>query len=739
MLRTPFLGLAGAGLLACVLASCDGRDAAPRPPLPPGARTVTIGFTASVTGKLSVESTRQTRGLDLWIRQVNDAGGLRLADGSALRFARRFYDDESKPDRVQELYTRLAIDDGADFLVSPYSSGLTSAAAVIAEQYGKVMITTGAASDSTYQQGCTGVYQLYTPASRYLNGAVDLVAAGAPDLRRLALVYENDKFSADVCRGAKAYAEGKGFDVVLSEGYASGTTDFAPFINKVHQVDPGAILGGGHFQDGSTFARQLAEKGAAGRFVALLVAPPEPAFGELGDAAVGVIGPSQWEPQAAFGPEGARAAGRAWAGPTGAEFVAAWRAAWGDAPSYHAAGGYAAGLVLGDAVRRAGTVDPEAVRRALDATDLTTFFGRTRFSTEAETHGLQTGHEMVYVQWQRGPDGKPVSRVVWPPEGRTAAVLPPAHAGDRHAAAAAVATPGTDPHPAPAPPGALARLLPSLVDGLLIGAVYGVAAMGLTLIFGVMRVVNLAHGAVIALGMFGVWYAATGLGLHPFAGIALVAAAGLAFGLLIYAVAVHRVLTAPHLSSLLATYAVSMIVIGVGTTAFTTNFRNLNYGLGSVHVGGMTVTGARLAAFAAALLVTAALHLFLQRTRWGWYVRAVTGNRAAAELVGIPGARVLAFSFGLGTMLAAVAGGLIALLFPFTILSGGAYELKSFVIVVLGGLGNPLGALAGGLVLGLIEGAVPVFLKTTWVPVIEFVLFVLILLVRPRGLFGARS
>jgi branched-chain amino acid transport system substrate-binding protein len=117
----------------------------------------------------------------------------------------------------------------------------------------------------------------------------------------------------------------------------------------------------------------------------------------------------------------------------------------------------------------------------------------------------------------------------------------------------------------------------------------------------------------------------------------------------------------------------------------------------------------------------------------------VANNRAAAELMGIPSSRILALSFGLGTMLAAIAGSLIATFFPFTILSGGVYELKSFVIGVLGGLGNPLGALAGGLVLGTLEGIIPKFLPTTWVPVLEFLFFIVILLVRPTGLFGAKK
>lgn len=284
----------------------------------------------------------------------------------------------------------------------------------------------------------------------------------------------------------------------------------------------------------------------------------------------------------------------------------------------------------------------------------------------------------------------------------------------------------------------LPTLLPSLIDGLLIGVVYGLVAMGLTLIFGVMNVINLAHGPIIALGMFGVYLLFSRLGMNPYLALVFVAVFGLVLGLIMYFVAVHRVLNAPHLTSLLATFAINMIIIGVGTSLFSTTFRNVDYSLGSLAAGGVTITGTRLAASLITLLVTGALYFFLYRTRAGKNIRAVANNRQSAELMGIPSTRVLAIAFGLGTMLAAMSGGLLATIQPFTILSGGVYELKSFVIVVLGGLGNPLGALVGGLILGLIEGLAPVFMRTTWTPVLEFVLFILILLVRPQGLFGAK-
>jgi branched-chain amino acid transport system permease protein len=282
-------------------------------------------------------------------------------------------------------------------------------------------------------------------------------------------------------------------------------------------------------------------------------------------------------------------------------------------------------------------------------------------------------------------------------------------------------------------------LLPSLADGLLLGFVYGIAAMGLSLIWGVMNVINLSHGPIIALGMFGIYLTFTIFGLNPYLAVIVVGILGLLLGIVIYAIAVHRVINAPHLSTLLATFSVNMILIGIGTAMLTTTPRNIDFSLGRTSLGPITILWVRVAAALATILVTGLLYLFLYRSKPGKYIRAVANNRTAAELMGIPSARILALSFGLGTMLAAIAGGLIATFFPFTILSGGVYELKSFVICVLGGLGNPLGALIGGLILGSLEGLIPVFMPTTWVPVLEFALFVLILLVRPSGLLGKKT
>lgn len=285
----------------------------------------------------------------------------------------------------------------------------------------------------------------------------------------------------------------------------------------------------------------------------------------------------------------------------------------------------------------------------------------------------------------------------------------------------------------------LEALLSSGIDGLMLGFIYGLAAMGLTLIFGVMKVINLAHGATIAAGMFAVYLLSSNLHLPAYLAIAFVPFIGIAVGVVIYFVAVHRLTNAPELTSLLSTFSVNLMVIGLGTVLLTTNTYSLDVSLGALQSGKITILGTKVVAVLIATLVTAGLYFFLYRTRTGKSIRAVANNRAAAELMGINTTAILALSFGLGIMLAMTSGGLISTLFSFTILAGASFELKSFVIVVLGGLGNPTGALVGGIVLGLLEGITALYIPNSWVPVIEYVVFVLILLVRPNGLFGART
>lgn len=378
-----------------------------------GEVTVVVGFTSSITGKLEVSSKRQVNGFNLWLEQINAAGGITLSDGTVVKFDFKTYDDESNAERVQELYTRLISEDNADFLISPYSSGLTSAASIVAEQNGKVMITTGAADDAAYKTGNTSLFQLYTPASLYMASTVDMLKGLDPGAK-VAIVHESDKFSTGVAEGIKPYLEANGFEIVLEEGYASDTADFGPVVNKIAASGATVLLGGGHYNDGTALARTLYERNIGLNFAYLLVAPADTKFPELGDAALGIATSSQWELAATHTEAEAANLGMEWYGPTGQDFATAYEAAYGDPPTYHVAGGYTAGLVLEKAIKNADSIDPEAVKAALNAMNLMTFYGGIQFDPSEEAHGMQIAHKMVVAQWQKNAAGE-LERVIIAP------------------------------------------------------------------------------------------------------------------------------------------------------------------------------------------------------------------------------------------------------------------------------------------------------------------------------------
>ena len=385
---------------------------------------IIVGFTVSQTGKLNAESKEQYNGLSLWKSYVNKQGGIYVKElQKKLPVEFKYYDDESSKERVQQLYVRLITQDGADFLISPYSSGLTASSSIIAEQYEKIMLAIGSASDSIFTKGYTHIFQIYTPASRYLTGSLDLLKAYDPKAKKIAIVFEQSNFAKDVCTAAKDYAVKHGFNVVLFESYDPGTTDFTSILNKVAKKKPDAVIGGGHFSDGETFAKQIFEQKIRVKLVSLLVAPAVPKFAEIGKSALYVTAPSQWEPKAKFSEETAKKLGVPWYGVSGDWFVKNYSKRYGETPGYHAAAGFVAGLVLQKAIEDAGSLKSSKVKKALEAMDLMTFYGRITFD-KGDYYGRQLGHDMVYLQWQNC-DGKLVKEVVWPEVAKSANFIYP--------------------------------------------------------------------------------------------------------------------------------------------------------------------------------------------------------------------------------------------------------------------------------------------------------------------------
>ena len=378
------------------------------------AQTITVGFTVSKTGALNVDSLEQYNGFELWKDQVNAAGGIK-AGGKSYQVKFVSYDDESNSKRVQQLYSRMILEDKADFLFSPFSSPLTATASVVTEQYGKVMLTTGAAEEKTYKLGNKYLFQMFAPAKQYLTTALDALKVKDPKAA-VAFVYEDAAFSVAVVTQAKEYAQQQGFNVAFSEAYAPATTDFGAILDKVITSKATVLMGGGHYADGSTLARQLFSRKASLKMVTLLVAPDSPKWSELGDAAMGISVPSQWEPQLAIKPQ---------FGPSVEQFNKDYTAKYKSEPSYESSGGYATGLILQHAIEKAGSIDGNKVAEALNGFDVVTLFGRTKFATEANQHGLQVGHTMVIAQWQKDKSGKLAKQVIWPLANKSANLMYP--------------------------------------------------------------------------------------------------------------------------------------------------------------------------------------------------------------------------------------------------------------------------------------------------------------------------
>jgi branched-chain amino acid transport system substrate-binding protein len=375
--------------------------------------TITIGFTASQTGPLNVDSTGQQHGYEFWRDEVNAKGGIK-AGGKTYKVKFATYDDQSVGGRVQQLYTRLINQDKANFLFGPYSSGLTAPATVISEQYGKIMINSGGAEEKPYETGNKYLFMVISSASHYLSGAVEALKVHNPKAK-VAVVYSDDPFSKTVAAAALKQTKEAGLEIVMNESYSPSTTDFGPIVNKIVSSNADAFLGGGHYSDGATLARQMHDQKANMKWVTILVAPGDDKFGELGAAALGVTVPSQWEIQVNYKPQ---------FGPTSAEFAKAFEDKFHARADYHAASGYTSGVVLQHAIEQAGSIDQDKVAAALNATDITTFFGHIKVSTDPAHHGLQTAHEMVLAQWQM-VNGKLGRQVVWPDSAKSAPMMYP--------------------------------------------------------------------------------------------------------------------------------------------------------------------------------------------------------------------------------------------------------------------------------------------------------------------------
>ena len=278
-----------------------------------------------------------------------------------------------------------------------------------------------------------------------------------------------------------------------------------------------------------------------------------------------------------------------------------------------------------------------------------------------------------------------------------------------------------------------------IVLGLAYGLLFGVLALGLTLVWGVMKIVNIAHGDFVTVGAYSSYWLFVLGGVHPIISLLFTIPFGFGLGVLLYLGLVRRVTHAPELMSLFLTFGLSTLISSLLLYFYSPTQRSVDVTFSSINGFGLVLPGNATIAAAYAVLVAVLLRVFLTRTYWGKAIRAVTEDSRSALLMGINPERVSLLSFGIGVAIASSVGSIVMLLQAVEPTVGGDFTLLSFVIVVLGGLGSPIGALLGGIVVGVVDNVASLYIPASATPAIGFIILVIVLILRPSGIMGAKT
>jgi len=280
-----------------------------------------------------------------------------------------------------------------------------------------------------------------------------------------------------------------------------------------------------------------------------------------------------------------------------------------------------------------------------------------------------------------------------------------------------------------------------LVQGILMGGIYGLIAMGLSLIFGVMGVINFAHGQIMVMAMYVSYWIFVLLGIDPYLSLIVVAAVIFVLGYFIQASVVNRILDYPEAMQVLPLVSMGLVLENIALLFWGPDHRSPQTALSlyTYWIGPIMIDISRLIAFVLAIIITALIFILLKKSNIGKRIRAASDNRTGAILVGINVDRINNTSFALGAATTGAAGVLLLPLMPLSPHIGHDFTLTAFIVVILGGMGNLIGALVGGLILGVAESLSTLFLPATLKQVVSFSLLVIIMLFRPQGLFGGRK
>ena len=356
--------------------------------------TIVLGSAISITGKYSQEGKNARDGYDFAVKKINDAGGVKI-NGKTYRLEIKYYDDESTPARTAQLLERLINQDGVKFVLGPYGSGPTKAAAPVTEKYRIPMVEAEGASRSLFTQGYRYLFAVLSTSEQYLAPVVDVAADLAakhgkkPAELKIAMAFENDPFSLDVREGVVEQAKKHGMKIVLDDKMPRDLSDISATLTKVKALKPDVLLFSGHTKGALTATRQMKEMHVNAPIVGITHCESADITGKFGAAAEGVLCPTQWA-------ETLKYKGKLFG--TAMDYDSAFKQAhpeYGEVP-YQTAEASAAIVVWADALSRAQSFDTEKVRAALAATDMQTFYGPVKF----DPAGKNIGKPMVLRQVQ---------------------------------------------------------------------------------------------------------------------------------------------------------------------------------------------------------------------------------------------------------------------------------------------------------------------------------------------------
>ncbi len=399
--------------------------------------TIKVAGPASLTGSYATISPAIINGAKAAMAWLEQQDGFAIGKNARGTIELLYDDDASLAENVSTITTAFVADPTVNFIMAPYSSGLTTKAAEITVPASKLLLISGGASNSLYAAGSQYLVASIGLGSEYHKGILDAIKQkiGTLSTLKIGFLYEDETFSQSVKKAAVEYAGQLGLSTVFNYNYTKSAKETDPVLvakaAELAALNPDLILGGGHSGDGRALTKLLYNDGARPKALSLLVAPAESEFYDLVKAcpapcdhathpAEGVSGPSHWEVGVGFDSAAAKESGLEWYGPTQEEFLILYQmVAGGDqVPSYHSANGAVMILSLALAIQKAGSVETEAVASAFHLLNFMSFWGIWGID---ET-GANTGHKMVEAQWQQGE-----KQIVWPLEGKTSELVYPIH------------------------------------------------------------------------------------------------------------------------------------------------------------------------------------------------------------------------------------------------------------------------------------------------------------------------